>query len=119
MYKSLSIQQEALDKLSGTLLPDEKKSMTPAMEESPQLFQNIPNPFNESTSIKMFIPESVKNATLNIYNLQGNQLKSYLIHNRKHCEYVINAFEYSSGIYLYTLIMDGMGLDTKKMILTD
>ncbi|MCF8381688.1 MAG: tail fiber domain-containing protein [Bacteroidales bacterium] len=119
LNSTISKQQEAIDKLSTTIIPDEKKSMTVAFEDTPQLFQNIPNPFKESTIIKMFIPEAVQNAHLNIYNLQGTQLKTYIINDRENCEYEIRGFEFNSGIYLYTLILDGMALEAKKMILTD
>lgn len=116
----VAIQQLEIDNL---LAVDEssKKSVsnTTIQEDEAILYQNVPNPFNESTIIKMLIPELVQNANLNIYNLQGNKLKSYLIHDRENCEYEINAFEFSSGIYLYTLILDGRTLDTMKMILTD
>lgn len=119
LNNTISKQQEVIDKLNKTIIPDEKKSMEVAFEDVPQLFQNVPNPFTESTNISMYIPESIQDAHLNIYNLQGTQLKTYIINGREYCEYEISGFEFNSGIYLYTLILDGMALESKKMILTD
>jgi len=116
----VATQQLEIDNL---LAVDEslKKSVsnTTIQEDKAILYQNVPNPFNETTIIRMYIPSAVVKAQLNIYNLQGNQIKSYPVFERGDCSFSVNAFEFQSGIYLYTLIMDGMALDTKKMILTD
>jgi hypothetical protein len=84
-----------------------------------RLYQNAPNPFSENTLIKVFISEQVKSASLNIYDLQGKQLKKIIITGKGENSVFISASEFPAGIYLYSLITDGNEVDTKKMILTE
>jgi hypothetical protein len=84
-----------------------------------ELYQNFPNPFNETTTIKFKLSNSIKSATLYLYDLQGNQIKSYLINQSNESSITIKKSELQSGMYLYSLVADGKFIDTKTMILTD
>jgi hypothetical protein len=83
-----------------------------------ELFQNTPNPFDQSTQIKYYLPATVKTAFLCIYDLQGVQLKQTTIQERGEGVYTLRGLELKAGIYLYSLIADGQEVDTKRMILT-
>jgi hypothetical protein len=87
-------------------------------EEAPSLDQNFPNPFNQSTQIGYYLPEATRTANLYIYNMNGLQIKSIPIQNRGKGSVTINGSELRSGMYIYTLIVDGREIDTKRMILT-
>jgi hypothetical protein len=81
------------------------------------LEQNFPNPFNPVTQIKFNIPESgfVK---LEIYNLVGQKV-STLINSELNSGYhsiEFNAGDFSSGVYVYTISVNGFS-SSKKMIL--
>ncbi len=90
------------------------------MEEvTATLYQNVPNPFNQSTEIKFYIPENSRNAQLCIYNLQGVQIKQVMIREHGESSYLLSASELTAGIYLYALIVDGKEVDIKRMILTE
>jgi hypothetical protein len=82
------------------------------------LFQNTPNPFNEKTEIKYFIPINAGEASIFIYNMNGVQLKEYKITNRENGSIVIEGAQLEAGIYLYSLIVDKKEIETKRMILT-
>ena len=84
-----------------------------------RLYQNTPNPFTTKTQIKCYIPDNVKTAQLNIYNMQGTQLKKHLINSTGVINVEISAYELTAGMYLYALIVDGKEIDVKRMILTD
>jgi hypothetical protein len=84
----------------------------------PALYQNAPNPFSQSTQIKFYLPESVKTASLNIYDLQGKQLKQIDVATRGESFLPITGSALKAGIYLYSLIADGQEVDVKRMILT-
>lgn len=92
---------------------------TSTNELSAVLYQNTPNPFSHSTEIKYYLSETVTNALLCIYNLQGKQLKQISIIERGNGSQTINGSEFSAGIYLYGLIADGQQIDVKRMILTE
>lgn len=85
----------------------------------PTLSQNIPNPFNENTVIKYSIPSMNTTAMINVYNLQGKQLKSYTITRLGEGEISIPAAELDPGIFIYNLIVDGSEVESLRMILTD
>lgn len=82
------------------------------------LDQNAPNPFNQSTQIGYYLPETVINAILYIFDMNGLQLKSIQINSRGKGSITINGSELNAGMYLYSLIVDGEEVDTKRMILT-
>lgn len=83
------------------------------------LYQNIPNPFHESSKITYFLTESTRNAIINIYDMNGTQLKSIELHQLGNSYITLNGGEFNPGIYLYVLIADGQPVDTKQMILTN
>jgi hypothetical protein len=85
----------------------------------PVLYQNSPNPFNQTTNISYYLPETIISATLNVYNMSGSPIKTIPIIQKGKGSITINGLELSPGMYLYTLIADGKEVDTKRMILTE
>ncbi len=96
----------------------ETVNTTNKVAESCMLEQNIPNPFSDNTRIDMYLPESVSNAVMYIYNMQGKQIEMFKIQERGNTSVTISGYTLEAGMYLYTLIADGKEVDTKKMILT-
>jgi len=83
----------------------------------PNLFQNFPNPFNPSTTIKyeLSFPAEV---TLKVYNLFGQELETIASGYQKAGEYryIWQPVNVASGIYFYQL-QAGQFTDTRKLIL--
>ncbi|MDE6573962.1 MAG: T9SS type A sorting domain-containing protein [Muribaculaceae bacterium] len=87
---------------------------------TPFLGQNTPNPTSTSTTIAYCVGESATAASLNIYNLQGTQVESYTLNPYDVKGAVqISAGTLAPGMYLYTLIVDGAEIETKRMIITE
>jgi len=84
--------------------------------ETAVLYQNAPNPFTELTVIRYSLPESAKNAEIYIFNMQGSVIKKILATRSGMVE--IKGSDLQAGMYLYSLIVDGREVDTKRMILT-
>jgi len=82
------------------------------------LLQNNPNPFTSETEIKMTLSESVGNATIMIYSLEGKEMKNIRVDGRGEVSVKVSGNELPAGIYLYALIAEGKVVDTKRMILT-
>ena len=81
------------------------------------LYQNYPNPFNHTTKINFGLPEA-GNVELKIYNITG-QLVEILVHDfRSAGTYFVfwDATGFGSGIYFYTMIVDGKLLSVKKAV---
>jgi hypothetical protein len=66
----------------------------------------------------MYLPSTVSKAMLYLYNMQGEQIKSFDINERGNTLVTIEGYPLKAGMYLYTLVADGKEVDTKKMILT-
>lgn len=80
------------------------------------LNQNVPNPFAEKTMITYTIPQNFKTAQLIFSTTVGEIIKTVDI--KQSGKGMVNVFagDISSGLYTYTLVVDGKKIDTKKMI---
>ena len=81
-----------------------------------KLFQNIPNPFKETTKI-LYNSKEESNITVEIYDYSGKRIKVYTTNSRgKGIDYIeFNAVGLSPGIYFYSLKINGIVTDSKKM----
>jgi Chaperone of endosialidase len=84
-----------------------------------ELFQNVPNPFNNVTEIRFSLPETVRAASLLVFDMNGKQLRSFDVAERGLGSVRISANELSTGMYLYTLLADGKEIGTRRMIITE
>jgi hypothetical protein len=82
------------------------------------LSQTSPNPFRVDTNISMSIPETARGAILNIYSMEGKQVKSIPINGHGTISVKIQGNELAPGIYIYSLMVDGRVLDSKRMMVT-
>lgn len=84
------------------------------------LHQNYPNPFNPKTIINYELPIA-SFVTIKVFNVLGEEV-AILINERKNAGKFLTEFSslrnnLSSGIYFYSLFINGNLLNTKKMIL--
>lgn len=82
------------------------------------LYQNAPNPFNNVTTIRYSIPENAQRAFITITTLNGRKIKSFDLNNKKAENLEISGGQLSAGTYIYSLSVDNILIDSKKMILT-
>jgi hypothetical protein len=115
--RQLVSSKNAISLLKGTGVISEIENVS-KQDNEPYLEQNLPNPFNESTKINFYLPESNQEAIIYIYDMQGVQKKAYHSTIQGKSNVTINGSELQAGMYLYTLIIDGKEVDTKRMILT-
>jgi len=103
--------------------PETKKSAEeetdPETGETPVLYQNNPNPFNKTTEITIYLPENVSKALLYVHDLHGAEIEVFDIRERGQVKTEIHANTLNKGMYLYSLVVDGKQVDSKRMILTD
>ncbi|MBL7765244.1 MAG: tail fiber domain-containing protein [Chitinophagaceae bacterium] len=83
------------------------------------LNQNVPNPFAEKTTISYHIPEGTGTAQIVFSTSEGRVIKTAEIRTRGAGELTIYAQDLSSGIYIYTLFVDGKVVDSKRMMKTN
>ncbi len=83
---------------------------------SVKLEQNIPNPFSDQTSIRYQLDENANDASLIVFDLNGNIKKEFKLSSNSG-EITINASLIGRGMFLYSLVQNGQELVTKKMII--
>ena len=81
------------------------------------LFQNTPNPFTAETEIKYYVPVNADNAVIYVFSLNGNLLLTKSITQLGNGSVTISGNELEAGMYIYTLAVDGLEVDSKRMIL--
>ena len=112
LKKEIETLRSAVNSMkSGTLDIDVSR-------DSPLLYQNTPNPFNNTTVIRYYLPSGFQKAVLEISDLKGSVLKNYQLNGGGKQSAAINANELAAGTYIYTLIVNEKRVDSKKMILT-
>jgi RNase H-fold protein (predicted Holliday junction resolvase) len=128
LTKAIQELNEKVETLEATLLEKGKNEVFVVnekltTEEAKQmvgksyvLAQNTPNPFNSSTSIKYSIPQN-KTASIAVFDLNGKMLLQYN-ELRGNSQVTINGSTLQAGMYLYSLLVNGEEIITKKMILT-
>lgn len=84
------------------------------------LHQNVPNPFNDKTIISYNLKTQAKNVSLVVYDVAGAKLfeKTQAGQGAGNYSVEIDRANLASGVYFYSLVVDGSRL-TQKMIITE
>ena len=80
-----------------------------------KLYQNVPNPFNGTTTIKFYVPENAEVA-ISVYNMLGERVSEVtndIFNTGKH-EVVFNSYKLSQGTYFVRMTTEGFTA-TKNM----
>ncbi|HQO09871.1 MAG TPA: C25 family cysteine peptidase [Clostridiales bacterium] len=82
------------------------------------LYQNYPNPFNPSTEI-VYSLSSESKVSLNVYNLKGELVKELVNGNEQRGNHrvLFSAENMNSGLYFYSLSVNGVNAGTKRMLI--
>lgn len=83
-----------------------------------ELSGNYPNPFNPSTELRFTLPEAGA-VTLTVYNLMGQEVvRRSLAHLTSGSHTLqLNASDWASGSYLYTLTQNGQTVSGKMLLI--
>lgn len=81
------------------------------------LYQNIPNPFKEQTTIRFRLADDVKDAAICIFDMTGKTLKKLPISSGME-SVSVGGWELGEGMFLYSLIVNGQAIDTKRMVIS-
>ena len=100
-----------------TGLEKEGAELRRAVPTTLELFQNHPNPFNPSTTIRYGIPEKA-HVRLEVFNTLGQSV-AVLVNNEQEAGYhsaVFEGSELASGVYVYRLTTETF-VQTKRLLL--
>jgi hypothetical protein len=131
LQKQNNHMQQQLDDLRMLVLQigQRQQACDPCMQSSAQnsrlsvisnasLQQNIPNPFNHTTTIGYSLPDKFSSAQIIITGKNGNQLKQFDLSGIGMGIITVDASTLASGAYHYSLYVDGKLIASKQMILT-
>src|SRR5258706_4922639 len=82
------------------------------------LDQNQPNPFKEQTTISYFIPDDSKDVKIIFTDSKGTVLREVEITQTGKGQLNVFAQDLSSGVYTYSIVANGITIDSKKMVCT-
>ena len=126
LVKGINELSEELAELKGTSSKKAKtKNEITSIEDTSsevdmvRMDQNKPNPFSESTVIKLNIPKDTKTATILIYDLSGKQVKSIPVNERGKTDITVYASDLTAGMYIYSLVVDGQVKVTRRMMVSE
>lgn len=90
----------------------------PVLPQQSALYQNFPNPFNPTTTIRYSLA-SAGNVELSIYNVRGQKIQTLVRNIQQAGEYTVkwDASGFASGVYVYTLEYNGMKQSRKLLLL--
>jgi hypothetical protein len=91
---------------------------SPFLPQTTELFQNFPNPFNPVTSISYALSQAGQ-VELSVYNLNG-QLVKRLVDGKQEKganKVEFDAGDLTSGLFIYSLKVDGRTVQSRKMML--
>lgn len=84
---------------------------------SAKLWQNFPNPFTQQTVVPYHVPESSNHAEIIIFTSSGQEVYRMTLIEKGQGEVEISDKHLASGAYVYHLVVDGVSVDSKKMVL--
>jgi len=89
-----------------------------SVPQTTELFQNYPSPFNPVTSISYALGQAGQ-AELSVFNLNGQLVKQLMNGKQEKGAHKVefDAGDLTSGLYIYTLKVDGKQVQSRKMML--
>ncbi len=124
--EALEKRVSELEKMLAALVNGEEinkqvLSQTNVSSVAPRLYQNAPNPLHQSTEIEYYLPDNTSSASIIIQDLNGKTITQFNLQNLGSGKVNFNAKQYgmNTGTYIYSLMIDGLPIETKKMIFVE
>jgi hypothetical protein len=102
--------------VSSGSINKESISSTEIQLSSARLDQNAPNPFNQTTIIHYYVPQTAGNALLTVADMTGKNIKTFPLSTMGSGQLMIQTSQLAAGTYTYSLYVDGNLIDTRKMV---
>ncbi len=122
LIRSIQELKQELDEVKGvskakTRSVSNESTNNNAANTGNLLYQNAPNPFKEQTVIRFSLADDSGDASVCIFDMTGKMLKK--LHVSSGMENVsIGGHELGEGMFLYSLIVSGQIIDTKRMVIS-
>ena len=121
LIRSIQELKEELDEVKGTGEAQKAPSASGIANSKANaknvLYQNTPNPFKEQTVIRFRLADDAQDAAICIFDMSGKTIKKLPISSGMK-SVSIGGYELGEGMFLYSLIVNGQEIDTKKMVIS-
>lgn len=127
LVEAIKSQQKQINYLNDVVLKNSSSNNEILYNQSNQndfsrstevkLYQNSPNPFVGMTKVNFETTSNSKKIAIFIFDFNGKLLRKYENLNSGKQSIEIRAEELKAGLYFYSLIIDGVEIDTKKLII--
>lgn len=111
--------KQTIEGMSGANNTNKLGTSADNMKSVGILYQNAPNPFKENTSIDYLVSTEAKQAKILVFNMNGTLLKTYELKAFGRSSLTIAGNEFNPGMFIYSLIVDGKEIDSKRMIILE
>lgn len=121
LIRSIQALKQELDEVKGMSSKARKSALSSGVDVFPAngniLYQNSPNPFNKQTVIRFNLAADAQNASVCLFDMAGKLLKKLPVSSGME-SVSIGGYELGEGMFLYSLIVNGQEIDTKRMIIS-
>lgn len=123
LVKAIQELKQQVDELQGTEAAKKAPAKTSTTDDRNTtakkniLYQNTPNPAKEQTVIRYQLADNVQNAAICIFDMQGKLVKKLPV-SSVNDSVTINGYELGQGMFLYSLVINGQEIETKKMVIS-
>ncbi|MBL7931920.1 MAG: T9SS type A sorting domain-containing protein, partial [Bacteroidia bacterium] len=114
----VALQQQQINELTAKASGVSGINEFSGQNDGFRMDQNIPNPFGTETVINYNLPKNCNKAIMNVYDLSGKQISSFPLSNQS-TSYTIAADKLAAGIYIYSIVIDGKIMDSKRMVVSE
>ncbi len=118
LIRSIQEMQQEIESLRNSANNTSVTEIDNVGQTSAKLYQNNPNPFSQQTVIRFSLPDNAVNAFIYIFDMQGKMQKQICITPSQN-SVTVNAYELQAGLYLYSLVVNGKEIATKRMIISE
>ena len=122
LIRSIQELKQELDEVKGaskamTRSAGNESTNISAANSGNVLYQNTPNPFKEQAVIRFKLEDNVQDASICIFDMTGKTLKKLPISSGMD-SVSIGGYELGEGMFLYSLIVNGQAIDTRRMVIS-
>lgn len=111
--------ENTVEELKQLLLNKNGASAELSSSDVARLSQNVPNPTQNGTSISYYVPNHTKTASIEVYNISGQLVKSLPLREKGNGTISLSGSDLPSGQYIYKMTTDGKVTGSKKMVIKD
>ena len=122
LIRSIQELKQELDEVKGeakaiTRSVNDESAYFNAVGAANVLYQNTPNPFKEQTIIRFSLADDVRDASICIFDMTGKTIQKLPISSGME-SVSIGGYELGEGMFLYSLVVNGQVIDTKRMVIS-